>query len=85
MFAAPWPPMSVSSIIDILLVAFIIYEFLALIKGTRASLMLVGVAASDPAVYSGVAALLAVIALVACYIPAARAARVDPMIALRDE
>jgi diadenylate cyclase len=45
MFAAPWPPMSVSSIIDILLVAFIIYEFLALIKGTRASLMLVGVAA----------------------------------------
>lgn len=37
--------MSVSSIIDILLVALIIYEFLALIKGTRASLMLVGVAA----------------------------------------
>jgi len=47
--------------------------------------LLVGVAASDPVVYSGVAALLAVIALVACYIPAARAARVDPMIALRDE
>jgi len=45
MFVAPWPPMSVSSIIDILLVALIIYEFLALIKGTRASLMLVGVAA----------------------------------------
>src|SRR5580698_6906086 len=45
MFAAPWPPMSVSSIIDILLVALIVYEFFALIKGTRASLMLVGVAA----------------------------------------
>jgi diadenylate cyclase len=40
-----WPAMSVTSVIDILLVAFIIYEFLALIKGTRASLMLVGVAA----------------------------------------
>ncbi len=47
--------------------------------------LLVGVAASDPAVYIGVAALLAVIALIACYIPAARASRVDPMIALRDE
>ena len=34
-----------TSVIDILLVAVIIYELLALIKGTRASLMLVGVAA----------------------------------------
>jgi putative ABC transport system permease protein len=47
--------------------------------------LLVGVEASDPAVYTGVALLLAVIAFVACYVPAARAARVDPMIALRDE
>src|SRR5437588_6917648 len=37
--------MSVISVIDILLVAFIIYELLALIKGTRAAYMLVGVAA----------------------------------------
>lgn len=44
-FSPPWPAMSLTSVIDILLVAFIIYEFLALIKGTRASLMLVGVAA----------------------------------------
>jgi diadenylate cyclase len=36
---------SVISIIDILLVAVIIYEFLAVIKGTRAALMLIGVAA----------------------------------------
>ncbi len=43
-FSAPWPHLSVISIIDILLVALIIYEFLALIKGTRASLMVVGVA-----------------------------------------
>lgn len=39
------------SIIDILLVAVIIYELLALIKGTRASLMLVGVAALGLAFY----------------------------------
>ena len=44
-FSAPWPHVSVISIIDILLVAVIIYEFLALIKGTRAAFMLVGVAA----------------------------------------
>ena len=43
--------MSVISIIDILLVAIIIYELLALIKGTRASLMLVGVAALGLAFY----------------------------------
>jgi diadenylate cyclase len=39
------------SIIDILLVAIIIYEFLALIKGTRASLMVVGVAGLGLAFY----------------------------------
>jgi diadenylate cyclase len=43
--------LSVISIVDILLVAVIIYELLALIKGTRASLMLVGVAALGLAFY----------------------------------
>jgi diadenylate cyclase len=50
-FSAPWPHLSVISVIDILLVAIIIYEFLALIKGTRASLMVVGVAALGLAFY----------------------------------
>src|SRR2546427_11963358 len=50
-FSAPWPHVSVISIIDILLVAVIIYEFLALTKGTRAALMLVGVAALALAFY----------------------------------
>jgi diadenylate cyclase len=49
--AAPWPHLSVISIIDILLVAVVIYEFLALIKGTRAAYMLVGVAALGLAFY----------------------------------
>ena len=50
-FSAPWPHLSVMSVIDILLVAVIIYEFLALIKGTRASLMVVGVGALALAFY----------------------------------
>ena len=47
--------------------------------------MLYDVGASDPATLVGVAILLAVVALLACYIPARRAMRVDPMIALRYE
>ena len=50
-FAAPWPQMTVISAVDILLVAVIIYELLALIKGTRAAYMLVGVAALALAFY----------------------------------
>src|SRR5215472_8833687 len=41
--AGTWPHLTVISVIDILLVAIIIYEFLALIRGTRAALILVGV------------------------------------------
>jgi diadenylate cyclase len=41
--AGTWPHLTVISVIDILLVALIIYEFLALIRGTRAALILVGV------------------------------------------
>jgi diadenylate cyclase len=49
--SAPWPHVSIGSVIDILLVALVIYEFLALIKGTRAALMLIGVAAVALAFY----------------------------------
>jgi putative ABC transport system permease protein len=47
--------------------------------------MLYDVAATDPATLFGVSLLLAAVALLACYIPARRATRVDPIITLREE
>ena len=52
-------------------------------RGMRS--LLFGVSAGDPAIYMGVAAVLVLVAALASYLPARRAARTEPQMALRGE
>jgi putative ABC transport system permease protein len=69
-----------------LVVAGVAIGLLAAIIGSRVlSKFLYGLSALDGLAFAGVSLLLAAMALVACWIPARRAIRVDPMVALRYE
>jgi predicted permease len=56
----------------------------ALVVGRLLSRMLYGVSGSDPVSVAGAAIVLLTIALLACYLPARGASRVDPLVALRE-
>jgi ABC-type antimicrobial peptide transport system permease subunit len=66
-------------------IGIVIGAGIALIAGRWVAPLLFDVSARDPLVFTGVAATLLLVATLACMIPALRAARVDPNVALRSD
>jgi putative ABC transport system permease protein len=57
----------------------------AIAAARAVSSMLFGITATDPATFAAISILLTIVALLACYLPARRAAKIDPTVALRCE
>jgi putative ABC transport system permease protein len=69
-----------------LVVAGILVGTAAALALTRAMASLIhGVSSTDPLTFTAAAGLLMTVALIACIVPASRAVRIDPAVALRDE
>ena len=58
---------------------------MSLVAASVVRRFLLGVSATDPLTFVGVAVLLSLVTLAACYMPLRRAVRVDPLTALREE
>jgi ABC-type antimicrobial peptide transport system permease subunit len=67
------------------MVGLLLGTLIALAATRVLSSLLFGVSAHDPLIFGGVSLILAIAAILACYIPARRATKVDPIIALRYE
>jgi putative ABC transport system permease protein len=81
------------NLLQLVLSRGVVLTVIGLVLGVAGSLgltrlmasLLYGVGARDPATMMAVAALLAIVAVIACYVPARRATKIDPLAALRSE
>lgn len=69
----------------ITMIGLVIGSFAVFAVGRLLTKLLFGVGVAGPGTFIGVALLLAIVTLAACYLPARRATKVDPLIALRHE